>query len=284
MRTPDAARRARARSSRRRTASRSHKLKGGVFPPDYELECYRALAAAFPGRPAPLRPERARCRVAEGHPLRPGDRGPEQRLPRGPGLGARTGMRRVREPVRVPLGDEHRRRQLRAARRQRAATAAVDVVLLDTTFWGGIRPVRQGGRGVRDLPARASPCTPPASWASSWRPCCISARSCPTSPTPPTPTTTSSRDDVIEGGKLRLRDGAHRGADRAGARASGSTATRSPATPSSTSELGGYPYDRDPGRPGWYAAGAERPLGRPGGRTVPDRVTRSGANSPDRGR
>ncbi len=30
--------------------------------------------------------------------------------------------------------------ELRAARRQRAATRAVDVILLDTTFWGGIRP------------------------------------------------------------------------------------------------------------------------------------------------
>src|SRR5690606_37913792 len=27
----------------------SHKLKGGVFPPEYELECYRALAEALPG-------------------------------------------------------------------------------------------------------------------------------------------------------------------------------------------------------------------------------------------
>jgi glucarate dehydratase len=26
-----------------------HKLKGGVFPPDYDLECYRAVAAALPG-------------------------------------------------------------------------------------------------------------------------------------------------------------------------------------------------------------------------------------------
>src|SRR5699024_6082344 len=28
---------------------RVHKLKGGVFEPDYELECYRALAEALPG-------------------------------------------------------------------------------------------------------------------------------------------------------------------------------------------------------------------------------------------
>src|SRR5438105_5146356 len=26
----------------------THKLKGGVYPPDYELECYRALATEFP--------------------------------------------------------------------------------------------------------------------------------------------------------------------------------------------------------------------------------------------
>ena len=32
-----------------RCGFRSHKLKGGVFPPDYELECYQALAAALPG-------------------------------------------------------------------------------------------------------------------------------------------------------------------------------------------------------------------------------------------
>ena len=25
-----------------------HKLKGGVFSPDYEIDCYRALAEAFP--------------------------------------------------------------------------------------------------------------------------------------------------------------------------------------------------------------------------------------------
>ncbi len=40
---------AHARELAMSTASRVHKLKGGVFPPDYELECFRALAEAFPG-------------------------------------------------------------------------------------------------------------------------------------------------------------------------------------------------------------------------------------------
>src|SRR5437868_13611497 len=38
-----------ARALKRRFGFTSHKLKGGVFHPDYELEAYRALATAFPG-------------------------------------------------------------------------------------------------------------------------------------------------------------------------------------------------------------------------------------------
>src|SRR6185503_2919852 len=38
-----------AHSLKSRCGFTSHKLKGGVFPPGYELECYRALAAALPG-------------------------------------------------------------------------------------------------------------------------------------------------------------------------------------------------------------------------------------------
>ena len=38
-----------ARTLKQRYGFTSHKLKGGVFPPEYELECYRALAAALDG-------------------------------------------------------------------------------------------------------------------------------------------------------------------------------------------------------------------------------------------
>ena len=51
-----------------------HKLKGGVFPPEYELECYRAVAAALAGGPFPLRSER-RLVDRAGDLVRPADRG-----------------------------------------------------------------------------------------------------------------------------------------------------------------------------------------------------------------
>jgi glucarate dehydratase len=37
-----------ARALKSRHGFRTHKLKGGVFPPDYELACYCALARVFP--------------------------------------------------------------------------------------------------------------------------------------------------------------------------------------------------------------------------------------------
>ncbi|MGH9342658.1 MAG: enolase C-terminal domain-like protein, partial [Terriglobia bacterium] len=48
VRTPDQLV-AQAKKLKVRHGFSSHKLKGGVFRPDYELECYRALAAALPG-------------------------------------------------------------------------------------------------------------------------------------------------------------------------------------------------------------------------------------------
>src|SRR3989440_355913 len=39
---------AEARALKQECGFTTHKLKGGVFPPRYELECYRALAAALP--------------------------------------------------------------------------------------------------------------------------------------------------------------------------------------------------------------------------------------------
>src|SRR5678809_1012049 len=38
-----------ARELKQRFGFTTHKMKGGVFHPDYELEAYRALATAFPG-------------------------------------------------------------------------------------------------------------------------------------------------------------------------------------------------------------------------------------------
>jgi glucarate dehydratase len=119
----------------------SHKLKGGVFHPEYELECYRALAAEL------------------GTDQRSGDSfrfdpnaawSTEQAIWFGqqiedirndyfedPVFGMH-GMRRTRQMVRIPLATN----TVVVNFEQLAANildTAVDVILLDTTFWGGIR-------------------------------------------------------------------------------------------------------------------------------------------------
>jgi glucarate dehydratase len=115
----------------------THKLKGGVFPPEYELEVYRALADSLSGD---------RFRFDSN-----GAWSTEQAIWFGQQIeGIRNdyledpvyglhGMRRTREKVRMPLATNTvviNFEQLAA----NVLNTAVDVILLDTTFWGGIRP------------------------------------------------------------------------------------------------------------------------------------------------
>src|SRR5687767_14462079 len=127
---------AEARSMKSRSGFTTHKLMGGVFPPEYELECYRAVAAALPGDSFRFDPN--------------GVWSTEQAIWFGqqiedlnndyledPVFGLH-GMRRTREKVRMPLATN----TVVVGFEQLAANVletAVDVILLDTTFWGGIR-------------------------------------------------------------------------------------------------------------------------------------------------
>ena len=128
---------AQAKELKARYGFTSHKLKGGVFTPEYELECYRAVAAALPGDTFRFDPN--------------GVWSTEQAIWFGqqiedirndyfedPVFGLH-GMRRTREKVRMPLATN----TVVVGFEQLAANVlqtAVDVILLDTTFWGGIRP------------------------------------------------------------------------------------------------------------------------------------------------
>jgi len=128
---------AHAADLKRRYGFSTHKLKGGVFPPEYELECYRAVASLAP---------RERFRFDPN-----GTWSTEQAIWFGraiedlnndyledPAFGL-NGMRRAREKLRIPLATNTvvvNFEQLAA----NALDTAVDVILLDTTFWGGIRP------------------------------------------------------------------------------------------------------------------------------------------------
>jgi glucarate dehydratase len=115
----------------------SHKLKGGVFAPEYELECYRAVAESLPGDSYRFDPngvwstEKAIWFGQQIEDL-------NNDYLEDPVFGLH-GMRRTREKVRMPLATN----TVVVGFEQLAANVldtAVDVILLDTTFWGGIRP------------------------------------------------------------------------------------------------------------------------------------------------
>jgi glucarate dehydratase len=133
---------AHARTLKQRFGFTSHKLKGGVFAPEYELEVYRALAAEI-GAAAELDGDRFRfdpnCVWSTETAIWFGQQIEDIRNDylEDPVYGM-NGMRRVREKVRMPLATNTvvvNFEQLAA----NALDTAVDVILLDTTFWGGIR-------------------------------------------------------------------------------------------------------------------------------------------------
>ena len=125
-----------AGAMKRRFGFTTHKMKAGVFPPDYELEAYRALAAAFPGDSLRFDPNgvwSTEQAIRFGQAIE----GVRNDYLEDPVFGL-NGMRRTRQMVRVPLATNTvvvNFEQLAA----NALDTAVDVILLDTTFWGGIR-------------------------------------------------------------------------------------------------------------------------------------------------
>ena len=125
-----------ARSIKKEYGFSTHKLKGGVFHPDYELEAYRALAAAFPNDSLRFDPNAvwsAEQAIRFGQAIE----GLKNDYLEDPVFGL-NGMRRARQMLRLPLATNTvvvNFEQLAA----NALNTAVDVILLDTTFWGGIR-------------------------------------------------------------------------------------------------------------------------------------------------
>ena len=125
-----------AQTLKQRYGFTSHKLKGGVFPPEYELECYRALAASLAGDRFRFDPNgvwSTETSIWFGQQIE----NVRNDYLEDPVYGLQ-GMRRVREKVRMPLATNTvvvNFEQLAA----NVLNTAVDVILLDTTFWGGIR-------------------------------------------------------------------------------------------------------------------------------------------------
>jgi glucarate dehydratase len=126
-----------ARKLKKQYGFTSHKLKGGVFHPDYELEAFRALAYTFPDDNVRFDPNGA-WSTEQAIRFGQGIEDVRNDYLEDPVYGL-NGLRRVREMVRVPLATN----TVVVNFEQLAANVldiGVDVILLDTTFWGGIRP------------------------------------------------------------------------------------------------------------------------------------------------
>ena len=227
----------------------THKLKGGVFPPDYEVACLRALAKALPGDTLRFDPNavystETAIRVGRQIFDLPNDYYED------PCFGIEA-MKRVKDALPgLPLSTNTvvlNPEQLAANIRREA----IDVILLDTTFWGGIRPCLEAARicsafglgisvhssgelGVQlATMLHLGAALPNLSFAADAH-------------------YHQLRDDVIRGGKMRYEKGAI-----AVPRGPGLGVELDRAKVDQYAELykelGGYPYDRDPSRPDWYA-------------------------------
>jgi glucarate dehydratase len=235
-----------ATAQKKQFGFRTHKMKAGVFPPDYELDVYRALAAAFPADSLRFDPNGV---LSTEQAIRFGQaiEGLRNDYLEDPVYGL-NGMRRTREMVRVPLATNTvvvNFEQLAA----NVLNTAVDVILLDTTFWGGIRACikaaavcetfqlgvavhSSGELGIQlATMLHLGAVLPNLSFAADAHYHHLT-------------------DDIIEGGLMRYKDGSIAVPDAPGL---GVKLNRDKLNEYSElyRRLGGYPYDQDPGRPGW---------------------------------
>jgi glucarate dehydratase len=231
---------------KRRFGFKTHKLKAGVFPQDYELECYRALADAFPEDSFRFDPN-AVWSTEQAIRFGQAIEGIRNDYLEDPVFGL-NGMRRTREKVRMPLATNTvvvNFEQLAA----NALDTAVDVILLDTTFWGGIRACvkaatvcetfqlgvavhSSGELGIQlATMLHLGAVIPNLSFAADAHYHHLT-------------------DDIIEGGLMKYEGGAIRVPDAPGL---GVRLNRDKLAEYHElyQRLGGYPYDQDPGRPGW---------------------------------
>ncbi|MYH07663.1 MAG: mandelate racemase [Rhodothermaceae bacterium] len=237
----------------------THKLKAGVFHPDHELEVFRALAAAFPNHRVRIDPN-AVWTVEEAVRVGQAIEDLNNDYYEDPCWGM-EGMRRVREFVRIPTATNTvvvNFEQLAAC----IYTNAVDVILLDTTFWGGLRQAWKAGvvcntfqRGVAvhssgELGIQLATmlhlgaALPNLTFAADAHYHHLT-------------------DDIIVGGRMPYVDGFIAVPDAPGL---GIELDRDKVLRYAElfKKLGPYPYDRDPRRPDWYSIWPETRWAKPG--------------------
>ena len=225
----------------------THKLKAGVFHPDYELECYLALAAAFPDDTLRYDPN---CALSVEQALRFGQAisGLRNDYLEDPTWGF-SGMRRLREKLSTPLATN----TIVIDFEQLATNVrdpAVDVILLDTTVWGGIRACIRAAQICEAFGLSV------AVHSSGELGIQLATMLHLGAVLPNLVFAADAHyhhllDDVIAGGKMAYANGCIPVPHAPGL---GIELDREKLVTYAElyRTLGGYPYDRDPGRPQWY--------------------------------
>ena len=225
----------------------THKLKGGVFPPDYELEVFRKLAKAVGTDSLRFDPNAA-FSVEEALRFGHGIEDLNNDYYEDPTWGL-NGMRRVREGVRIPLATNTvvvNFEQLAA----NILNPAVDVILLDTTFWGGIRSCIKAA-GVCETFQLGIAVHSSGELGIQFATMLHLGAVVPNLAFKADAHYHQLVDDIIIGGKMTYVDGAIRVPSGPGL---GVELDREKLRTYAElyKSLGGYPYDRDPARPDWF--------------------------------
>ena len=226
----------------------AHKLKGGVYPPDHELECYRALSEAFPEDTMRYDPN-ASLSVEEGARFGRAIEDLNNDYYEDPTWGL-NGMRRLRGMVNIPLSTN----TVVIDFEQLAANVldpAVDVILLDTTFWGGIRPCMKAA-GICETFQLGVALHSSGELGIQLATMLHLGAAIPNLTFSADAHYHHLRDDIIEGGKFEYRGGTIRVPDTPGLGVR-LDRDRLERYAELYKKLGGYPYDRDPGHPAGYA-------------------------------
>ena len=237
----------------------THKLKAGVFHPDHEVAVFRELAKAFPNHKLRIDPNAA-WSVEESIRIGQSIEDLNNDYFEDPTWGL-EGMRRVKNRIRIPTSTNTvvvNFEQLASCIRNES----IDVILLDTTFWGGLRQAwkasvicekfqigvavhSSGELGIQlATMLHLGATVPNLSFAADAHYHHIT-------------------DDIIKGGKMKYHNGC----------------LQVPTGPGLGVELdrdklekyaeyfkqtGGYPYDRDPNSPDWYSVLPEKRWATPG--------------------
>lgn len=226
----------------------THKLKGGVFHPDYELACYKALAEEFPQDRLRYDPNAA-LTVEDSIRFGQAIEGLNNDYFEDPTWGM-NGMRRVRTMVRIPTATN----TIVVNFEQLAANIldlSVDVILLDTTFWGGIRACIKAA-GVCETFQLGVAVHSSGELGIQLATMLHMGAVIPNLSFSADAHYHHLTDDILEGGKMGYENGAIRVPDGPGL---GIQVSQDKIKKYSEmyKEFGGYPYDRDPSRPDWFA-------------------------------